>query len=93
MEVGEGRWEVKGQESTCQITCDRTQKGNVPQGADRVEVVHEGTKGHGGEKGGAPDGRNDISNCAKGGTNKLHSGNNNRGMWLVQELSAGGTEE
>lgn len=38
---------------------------------------------------GAPDRRNYISKGARAGTNELCSGNNNRGIWLVQEFTRG----
>lgn len=35
----------------------------------------------GGGKAGCTDGRNDLRQGAEAGTNKLHSGNNNQGLW------------
>lgn len=36
---------------------------------------------------GVPDRRNVLSKGAQAGTTKLHSGNNNRGTWLVPEFT------
>lgn len=38
---------------------------------------------------GAPERKNYISKGAGSGTNELYSGNNNRGIWLVQEFTRG----
>lgn len=41
---------------------------------------------------GAPDRWNDLSKGAEAGTNKLYSGNNDRGLWLVQGFTLRVTE-
>lgn len=89
-EVGEGRGEVKGQESK-HVTESR--KRMIPKEWKELRGCLKGNEKHqdtdGGERQGCPDGRSDLRQGAEEGINKLHSGNNNQGLWECKRSPRG----
>ena len=87
-EGGGGRGEVKGQESK-HVTESR--KRMIPKEWKELRgcLKEQKAPGHGGGKAGCPDGRNDLRQGAEAGTNKLHSGNNNQGLWECKSSPRG----
>ena len=87
-EVGGGRGEVKGQESK-HVTESR--KRMIPKEWKELRgcLQEQKAPGHRGGKAGRPDGRNDLRQGAEAGTNKLHSGNNNQGLWECKSSPRG----
>lgn len=71
-----------------------SRKRMIPKEWKELERVLEGTKSTRtrGGKAGCPDGRSDLRQGAEAGTNKLHSGNNNQGLWECKRSPRGGEE-